>query len=134
MRSLWAGRARLTSEEQNAHCVRMADDPESVTSAAASTPVEIELKLATDAEGLAALSDAPELDGRSSVRRLDSTYFDTKDRRLTARGITLRVRKIGRRFVQTIKTAGPDRVRAIAFENRCAIWFSVEGCAGIDVF
>ena len=84
----------------------MANNPESVTSAAPSAPVEIELKLATDADGLAALSDAPELDGQSSVRRLDSTYFDTRDRRLTARGITLRVRKIGRRYVQTIKTAG----------------------------
>lgn len=95
----------------------MSDNPESLTPAEAPTPVEIELKLATDANGLAVLGQSPELDGRSSVRRLDSTYFDTKDRRLTARGITLRVRKIGRRYVQTIKTAGRGSAGGLSQRN-----------------
>ncbi|MEM7442600.1 MAG: CYTH and CHAD domain-containing protein [Pseudomonadota bacterium] len=71
-----------------------------------SPPVEVELKLVTDAEGISALAETPVLGGRPTVRRIESTYYDTADRRLAGRGIALRVRKVGRRYIQTIKTAG----------------------------
>jgi inorganic triphosphatase YgiF len=39
---------------------------------------------------------------------LMSVYYDTPDRRLQAKGLTLRVRTVGERFVQTVKSAeGP---------------------------
>jgi len=43
-------------------------------------------------------------------QKLDSTYFDTPDRWLSGRRMALRVRKIGRKRIQTLKapTAGPD--------------------------
>ncbi|MBV9553806.1 MAG: CHAD domain-containing protein [Alphaproteobacteria bacterium] len=43
---------------------------------------------------------------RALRQRLVSTYFDTPDRDLARRGSTLRVRRRGRAFVQTVKSAG----------------------------
>ena len=45
--------------------------------------------------------------GAGRTKRLDSVYFDTADRVFHARGIGLRVRRIGRRWVQTLKTENP---------------------------
>src|SRR5580693_7234983 len=39
-----------------------------------------------------------------SRSRLVSTYYDTPDHALARRGSSLRVRRVGRRFVQTVKT------------------------------
>jgi triphosphatase len=41
-----------------------------------------------------------------SRARLVSTYYDTPDHALARRGSSLRVRRVGRRFVQTVKTEG----------------------------
>ena len=41
-------------------------------------------------------------------RQLESHYFDTADRRLRARGASLRVRRTGDSFVQTVKTRSED--------------------------
>lgn len=61
---------------------------------------ELEIKFATDAEGLSAAFSSPLLGGGSDAqavtRNLTSTYFDTPDQSLLARRIALRVRKSGR--------------------------------------
>jgi triphosphatase len=64
---------------------------------------EIELKLQVPAAALTAVER--EVAGAASRRvRLQAIYFDTSDRRLAAAGIALRLRKEGRRWVQTLKT------------------------------
>src|SRR5256886_1695013 len=72
---------------------------------------EVELKLAAAAVYLPelkrALADmASKAD--SSRRRLISTYYDTPDLALKRRGLTLRVREQGDRFIQTVKAGDLD--------------------------
>ncbi len=74
------------------------------------SPREIELKLEGSARDLAQVREHPLL-LRLAVRRphvehLHSTYFDTSDFALFERGVVLRVRKQGRRLIQTVKTRG----------------------------
>jgi inorganic triphosphatase YgiF len=68
---------------------------------------EIELKLRVRPDDLPRLADAPVLAvaGKAVTRPLESVYYDTPDRRLRAAALTLRVRRQGRRFVQTVKAA-----------------------------
>ncbi|WP_353093414.1 CYTH and CHAD domain-containing protein [Methylibium sp.] len=66
---------------------------------------EIELKLQVPAAALAAVERAVAATAAQRTR-LQAVYFDTPDRRLAAAGIALRLRKEGRRWVQTLK-AGP---------------------------
>ena len=42
--------------------------------------------------------------GRGVTRRLENVYYDTHDQRLRARGLAFRVRRHGRRYVQTLKS------------------------------
>ncbi len=71
---------------------------------------EIELKLAVPADQLGKWRRAtlfrPFAKGRSSHKHLVSSYFDTPDLALKALGIALRVRKIGRKRIQTLKVPG----------------------------
>jgi len=46
---------------------------------------------------------------RGSSRKLHSTYFDTPGRDLAKRGMALRVRKVGRRWIQTLKAPASGR-------------------------
>ncbi|WP_035691473.1 CYTH and CHAD domain-containing protein [Azospirillum halopraeferens] len=72
---------------------------------------ETELKLSVRPEDLAVLRAAPVPGGRGRAvtRTLESVYFDTADRRLSKRRVTLRVRKQDDRYVQTVKSApSPD--------------------------
>ncbi|HNQ03175.1 MAG TPA: CHAD domain-containing protein [Thiobacillaceae bacterium] len=65
---------------------------------------EIELKLSLRPGQIARLRRHPLLAaGRPVSRRLYSIYLDTPERDLQRRGITLRVRRAGRRWLQTLK-------------------------------
>ncbi|MEN3288738.1 MAG: triphosphatase [Bradyrhizobium sp.] len=68
---------------------------------------EIELKLIVDTGRLAAFDDAPVIAAharnKGTRRHLKSVYYDTKKRTLWRNGLSLRVRQIGTRFVQTVK-------------------------------
>jgi triphosphatase len=70
------------------------------------TPREIELKLEVPAHSLARLGRSSVLNNGAKARKpatLVSVYFDTKKQKLHSNGLSLRVRRVGRRHVQTIK-------------------------------
>ncbi len=73
---------------------------------------EIELKFQVPAASRRAV-DAAVGAGDSPRTRLQAIYFDTPDRRLAAAGMALRLRKEGRRWVQTLKAAGPNAMQRI---------------------
>ena len=68
---------------------------------------EIELKFTLDASQEQALRVNPVVDrlalGQAQTRTLYSVYYDTPDGQLRAAGIALRLRRIGRNWVQTLK-------------------------------
>ncbi|MBO6756790.1 MAG: CHAD domain-containing protein [Roseibium sp.] len=68
---------------------------------------EIELKLDVDPDALAELKRAGCPDGftssRAVTKTLHSTYFDTPERTLQRAKTSLRLRKVGRAWVQTVK-------------------------------
>ena len=47
-------------------------------------------------------------------QELITRYFDTPDFALSAQGVALRVRRVGRRWLQTLKTEGERQRRAVA--------------------
>src|SRR3569833_2153257 len=70
-------------------------------------PMEIELKLAVPPQQAAAF--VKRMARRRSVpvqQDLVTRYFDTPDFALSAQGVALRVRRVGRRWLQTLKTEG----------------------------
>ncbi len=75
-------------------------------------PTELELKLLAPPQALDQLRQAPIIaqhaTGPSTTRRLKSVYYDTQDRTLLQSGISLRVRKVGSNFLQTIKKKRED--------------------------
>ncbi len=79
--------------------------------------IEFELKLALTSAGLKALKAHPLIQpfmAGSTTKRLVGTYYDTPDQDLRAHGASLRVRKIGRRHVQTLKLAADDDIGALS--------------------
>ncbi|MBS1182687.1 MAG: hypothetical protein H6Q99_2567 [Proteobacteria bacterium] len=72
--------------------------------------IEAELKVAVDAAGALHLARLSTLSGLSVTakgdKRLVSTYFDTPDLALRAKGISLRLRRAGRSGEQTVKFSG----------------------------
>jgi len=84
---------------------------------------EIELKLAVDAAVLPALRRSVPLAGLGPQTRIPrSVYFDTATFDLAARGLALRVRRVGRRRVQTLKSeaSGGGVLRRGEWEVRVA--------------
>ena len=69
--------------------------------------IEAELKIALDPAGMARLLRHPALPGLRlaprQTRQLISVYYDTEAHALAAAGIALRLRRSGRRWVQTVK-------------------------------
>jgi inorganic triphosphatase YgiF len=68
---------------------------------------EIELKLSLDPGAVKAPQQHPAVKalraGRMRTARIDSSYYDTGDSLLAGADVALRVRRIGKRWVQTIK-------------------------------
>ncbi|TSD53822.1 CYTH and CHAD domain-containing protein [Variovorax sp. KBS0712] len=74
--------------------------------------MEIEFKFCIPAGHLKAVEAA--LRRGAVVRtRLQARYFDTADQRLVADGMVLRLRKEGRRWVQTVKAAGDNALHRL---------------------
>jgi triphosphatase len=73
----------------------------------AAIPVETELKLDVTPDAAARLGRHPLVKalrrGRARKSQLVSTYFDTDDLDLAKAGVTLRLRRDGRKWVQTVK-------------------------------
>ncbi len=80
-------------------------------------PTEIELKFlvpqAARAGIVAALARGSSAPGRMSLSAL---YFDTPDRRLARAGMAWRVRREGRRWVQTLKAGGSSAIERFEHE------------------
>lgn len=80
--------------------------------AAAGPAGEIELKLIVDADRIADFNAAPVVAAnarnKGSRKHLKSVYYDTPERALRRNSLSLRVRQIGARFVQTVKTEVAD--------------------------
>jgi inorganic triphosphatase YgiF len=64
---------------------------------------EFELKLDLTGKELERLARNPKLHAAGTQKVLRSVYYDTPDHRLHAQGISLRVRKDGQSYVQTVK-------------------------------
>src|SRR6478609_7626653 len=68
---------------------------------------EVELKLLAPQGSLEKLREAPVIvqhaRNRGVVRRLETVYYDTPERALFQRGMSLRVRRSGKHFIQTLK-------------------------------
>jgi len=88
-------------------CVRFANDPHRLGTTVVSPPIETELKLELPPSELTRLDKLAPLRHANAAKRATqvSVYFDTDKFALRKSGVMLRVRRIGRRYVQTIKAA-----------------------------
>ncbi|MCB1971777.1 MAG: CHAD domain-containing protein [Geminicoccaceae bacterium] len=89
------------------------------------TSQEIELKLLLDPRKATKLdlNELPILSDKSDIRRqsLETTYYDTDDGRLRQRRMALRVRRVGKHYLQTLKTAGSGGVLSVRGEWEVAL-------------
>jgi triphosphatase len=76
------------------------------------TETEVELKFIVAPERLEALA-AEMRQGKVQVRRLLAIYYDTVDGRLAASNVSVRLRREGRRWVQTAKALTSDPLRRL---------------------
>lgn len=87
---------------------------------------EIELKLMVEPADLARLAERlaanPSAFSAPEVQALESRYFDTPDLRLAGRRVSLRVRRKGDQYIQTIKTASTGGgAHSVRGEWECAV-------------
>lgn len=78
--------------------------------------LEIELKLAvapSDMDRLRGLSCLATTTTKPKIKTQNSIYFDTDDRRFLAAGLSLRVRRVDRKLIQTLKSAPPPGAGAL---------------------
>jgi triphosphatase len=98
-------------------------------------PTEFELKLLAPPQSLDRLRKAPIIaqnaKGPGTTRRLKSVYYDTRDHALLRSGISLRVRKIGPNFVQTIKTKCEDSTSFERSESEARVPSSLPDASSI---
>src|SRR5690606_29356758 len=78
--------------------------------------LERELKLYVPDDSRTALEQELRAAGACSIA-LRACYFDTDDRELAEAHVALRVRKEGRKWVQTIKMPGPDELSRIEINH-----------------
>ncbi|MDX3899188.1 MAG: CHAD domain-containing protein [Sphingobium sp.] len=69
-------------------------------------PTEVELKLELDSPAADFLEASPLLEGKTSRADQRAIYFDTADHLLFRHGLSLRIRRTGRKRIQTIKADG----------------------------
>lgn len=77
---------------------------------------EIEIKLQVPAARADAVRRAVAGREAAAPLRLQAAYFDTADRALAGAGLALRLRREGRRWVQTLKGAGDDGLTRLEHE------------------
>ena len=86
---------------------RMPRSPKSTApTAPAAAPLEIELKLAVRPADVERVRRAFASWGPGRQQRLRTDYVDTPERLLAQHGVALRLRRIGRRWAQTLKSRG----------------------------
>ena len=86
-----------------------------------SSPKEIEIKLQLPSANFAQLRRVPLLRKASTSKRSEdqvSVYFDTKRLKLKGSGLTLRVRRTGSRYIQTIKSSQMTEGRSNAANGK----------------
>lgn len=72
--------------------------------------MEIELKLALPTGARRKIERHPRLKGVAAAPRKETTtYFDTPDLALAQAGLTLRIRRAGRKLIQTVKAEAPGQ-------------------------
>ncbi|HVO07732.1 MAG TPA: CYTH and CHAD domain-containing protein [Burkholderiaceae bacterium] len=76
---------------------------------------ELEVKLRVSDAALPSLREALRAHGARSMR-MQARYFDTEDGRLAKAGVALRMRREGRRWMQTLKAAGAGAVHRLEHE------------------
>lgn len=86
---------------------------------------EIEIRFAAHPDDLARLARGGALQGiamgRAATRRMSTVYYDTPELGFAKAGLALRVRKIGRRHVQTVKNENSGTLASERAEYECPL-------------
>ena len=86
---------------------------------------EIEIRFAAHPDDLTRLARGGALQGivmgRAATRHLSTVYYDTKELGFAKAGLALRVRRIGRRHVQTVKNEDSGTLASMRAEYECPL-------------
>src|SRR3546814_7179984 len=86
---------------------------------------EIELKLDLTPEAADALEATTVLPGDPGIAEQRSVYFDTLDHQLSKTGLSLRIRRSGRKRLQTIKADGRSEEHTAELQSLKRISYAV---------